>query len=264
MPIRTPVIIPAFNEEAFIGCTLESLPGNPIEPIVVDNGSQDQTTAVAQRYGVEVVTLDQQGKLPAIQHVLRKLGDRALDPLLILDADTRPLFPVHWHRQMRQLLTSQPVGIPVAVGGPEIYYGKPVVEVIVRSLHQIPVTLRDRLNQSKRIGRCGPNMGISIQNEAALEDILALPHYWPREDKALVSTIMGHSGHYYAPVTPETLVITRRHEGRVPLRQRLRMGYEASMAQASSNYAQRGAPGSIPFELDPTIEAATDSALTRH
>lgn len=55
------VVIPAFNEEAYIAATLESclraaerLPSSSVKIIVVDDQSTDRTAAVAASFGVEV------------------------------------------------------------------------------------------------------------------------------------------------------------------------------------------------------------------
>lgn len=55
MPERFALIIPALNEEAVIGPTLDALRGAPLaQLIVVDNGSTDRTAEVARAHGAEV------------------------------------------------------------------------------------------------------------------------------------------------------------------------------------------------------------------
>lgn len=76
--MRAPVIIPALNEELYIGRTLEALPANRVEPLVAVNGSTDQTAQIAESFGVRVLDIESPGKLPAIQLALRALGNRAL------------------------------------------------------------------------------------------------------------------------------------------------------------------------------------------
>jgi glycosyltransferase involved in cell wall biosynthesis len=52
------VVMPAFDEERFIGEALDSVASQTypaIEVIVVDDGSTDRTTAIAETYGVRVV-----------------------------------------------------------------------------------------------------------------------------------------------------------------------------------------------------------------
>jgi glycosyltransferase involved in cell wall biosynthesis len=53
------VIIPALNEEKYVGRCLESIfnlnyPGSNYEVIVVDNGSTDKTIDIAKKYGVKI------------------------------------------------------------------------------------------------------------------------------------------------------------------------------------------------------------------
>src|SRR6266568_4712325 len=96
--VKTPVIIPAYNEERNIARLLSVLPADLVEPIVAVNGSTDKTAEIAESFDVKVYDIPEQGKVPAIQYVLHHLGDRALDPLLVLDADNIPLFPRRWYK----------------------------------------------------------------------------------------------------------------------------------------------------------------------
>ena len=88
------LIIPAYNEEAYIGATLESVKraarhafsGKPaIEMIVVDNASTDGTAAVAASYATKLVPESQRNVARA-----RNAGASAAtaDVLVFLDADT--------------------------------------------------------------------------------------------------------------------------------------------------------------------------------
>ena len=56
---NTSVIIPAFNEEKGLDLTLSKLKNistsGDYEIIVVDDGSTDNTSAIAKRYGVKVI-----------------------------------------------------------------------------------------------------------------------------------------------------------------------------------------------------------------
>jgi glycosyltransferase involved in cell wall biosynthesis len=62
MPERFALIIPALNEEAAIGPTLDALRGVPIaQLIVVDNGSTDRTAEVARAHGAEVTAEPRRG-----------------------------------------------------------------------------------------------------------------------------------------------------------------------------------------------------------
>ncbi|MGE0756609.1 MAG: glycosyltransferase [Pirellulaceae bacterium] len=91
------VIIPAFNEENYIGPTLDAIhnaisyarlsEGIRVEVLVVDNGSTDATAAIAQAKGARIVVTRQKNVATA-----RNAGAHAAtgDLLVFVDADT------HW------------------------------------------------------------------------------------------------------------------------------------------------------------------------
>lgn len=86
------VIMPALNEERSIGLVLEDLP--PMGAvIVVDNGSTDQTAAVAAQGGARVISEPQRGYgaacLAGIAEVDRMIQQegRTVDVVLFVDAD---------------------------------------------------------------------------------------------------------------------------------------------------------------------------------
>lgn len=95
---RTPylsVVIAAYNEQAVIGDTLERLlaqdyPADRLEIIVGSDGSDDDTVAVASRYGdrgVRVMPFAQRrGKLAVLQECVREARG---DVLVLTDANTR-------------------------------------------------------------------------------------------------------------------------------------------------------------------------------
>ena len=65
--MRFSVIVPAYNEAAYLERALDSLLhqdyDGEYEVIVVDNNSSDDTAAIAAGYGVRVVTEPEQGGL---------------------------------------------------------------------------------------------------------------------------------------------------------------------------------------------------------
>lgn len=94
LSVKLSIIIPAFNEAAYIGATLDSLEaaaahlrtqsGAEVELIVVDNNSTDDTAAVARSKGAAVVAEPVQGIARA-----RNAGARRAkgDVLVFVDAD---------------------------------------------------------------------------------------------------------------------------------------------------------------------------------
>jgi glycosyltransferase involved in cell wall biosynthesis len=89
---KVTIVIPAYNEERFIGRLLEKIRAVPTEHIgfekeviVVDDGSRDRTFDVASEFdGVTVVRQENQGKGRAVQAGVRQATG---DFVLVQDAD---------------------------------------------------------------------------------------------------------------------------------------------------------------------------------
>jgi glycosyltransferase involved in cell wall biosynthesis len=113
--IRFSVVVPAYNEAAYLGRALDSLQrqdyDGEYEIIVVDNNSTDDTAAIAARPGVRVVSEPQQGVCAARQ----RGADCARGEIIIsTDADTTQ--PRHWLRTIdARFAASNQI---VAVAGP--------------------------------------------------------------------------------------------------------------------------------------------------
>lgn len=84
-------VVPAYNEEALIGRTLEALNqaaekvGEPYEVVVADDGSTDLTATIAEAHGARVIRIN-------LRHIAatRNAGAREAqgDKLIFVDADT--------------------------------------------------------------------------------------------------------------------------------------------------------------------------------
>jgi len=110
MPLSFSVIIPAYNCEAFIGEAIESAisqEGVNIEIIVVDDGSSDDTVAVAKRFGKHITIIRQPNSGPA---VARNHGAKVSSGniLAFLDADDLWL-PTKLKCQSRKLKDGYPM-----------------------------------------------------------------------------------------------------------------------------------------------------------
>jgi GT2 family glycosyltransferase len=83
------IIIPAYNEESYIGRCLESLkrqayPGDRIEVIVVDNGSTDATPAIARDHGARL-EIDAESRVGGLRNYGARISQGTV--LAFLDAD---------------------------------------------------------------------------------------------------------------------------------------------------------------------------------
>ncbi len=73
-PLRLTLIIPAYNEEAVIARTLESLPESGFSQVIVAvNGSSDRTADIARELGAEAIVISERGYgaacLAAMPHI---------------------------------------------------------------------------------------------------------------------------------------------------------------------------------------------------
>ena len=83
--VRVAAVVPARNEESFIGKTLSALRAQhhaPRKIVVVDDGSSDSTATVAQSVGAHVISLEDRGYNVLGTPILAGVINRGLDYLL--------------------------------------------------------------------------------------------------------------------------------------------------------------------------------------
>jgi glycosyltransferase involved in cell wall biosynthesis len=113
------VVIPSLNDAHFLRVCLDALarqtrPADEI--VVVDNGSVDNTAAVATRAGARVITEPLRGIFPATSAGF----DAATGDILArLDTDSIP--PLDWLERIERSL--EHVAVPAAVTGTATFYG---------------------------------------------------------------------------------------------------------------------------------------------
>lgn len=114
------LVIPAYNEEKYIGACLESAvrnrPTNLTEIIVIDNASKDRTAEIAKSYpGVRVVREDRKGLTSARECGLKSATG---DIIAYIDADTR--VPTGWFERINtEFARNMKL---VCISGPYDYY----------------------------------------------------------------------------------------------------------------------------------------------
>ena len=211
--MKTPVIIPAYNDEKNIGALLRTLPRDLVEPIVSVSGSTDRTAAIAYNRGAKVMDNPELGKLPAIQRALRYLGDRALQPLIILDADAFPIFPKAWYSRMVGAMEDE-VGRQSVVSGPVWFTPNEhssYAAAATRSIYRLSETaLSSGATRFSGEGgaRHNPNLGLHIFDKNLLDEVLALDHYWPGDDSAITEKVVNdNDGAYRQLVCPAAMVL---------------------------------------------------------
>ncbi len=101
---RIAAVIPAYNAERIVAAAIESLQRQTVPPaeiIVVDDGSQDDTSAVATRAGARVIRQENRGPAAARN---RGIAATTAEWIALLDADdvsyrTRSNGSVTWTRE---------------------------------------------------------------------------------------------------------------------------------------------------------------------
>jgi glycosyltransferase involved in cell wall biosynthesis len=111
---RVDVIVPAFNEESYIGACLESLlqqdyPRHLYHIVVVDNGSKDNTMKIARSFDVDVRE-NREGRVGAVRNFGVSISSGKI--IAFIDADC--VAPVHWISEGVKMVGAAGVG---AVGG---------------------------------------------------------------------------------------------------------------------------------------------------
>ena len=119
---RYSVVIPAFNEQAYLGACLASLaaqdyPG-AFEVIVVDNSSTDDTAVIAAAAGATVVVEPERGVCQA-----RQRGTRAARGEIVVSTDADTTFRPGWLSGIDAAFARHPGAI--AVAGPCRFVGAP-------------------------------------------------------------------------------------------------------------------------------------------
>lgn len=117
--MKLSLIIPAHNEEKYIGACLEyalkNSNGKFSEVVVIDNASTDRTKEIAEKYaGVRVIREEQKGLTKARQ---RGYIESTGDILAYIDADTH--MPENWINILEKTFNNQEC---VCLSGPYIYY----------------------------------------------------------------------------------------------------------------------------------------------
>lgn len=118
--MKLSLIIPAYNEEKYIGACLEhalkNSNGKFSEIIVIDNASTDRTKEVAEKYpSVRVIREDQKGLTKARQ---RGFKESTGDILAYIDADTH--MPDKWIDTLEKTFNEN--SDCACLSGPYIYY----------------------------------------------------------------------------------------------------------------------------------------------
>ena len=159
------IIIPAYNEEAYLSACLDSVKaqqgGFNYEIIVVDSMSTDRTAELAEQAGVLLARAAECGVGRA-----RRVGtERARGVYVVhLDADTR--LPGDYLFQIKKKFDED--SSLVNIGGRVIFYDAPLWKNILRCVLQHPLWMFAHIVSRGQVGPMGNNMAFrkSIYDQA--------------------------------------------------------------------------------------------------
>jgi glycosyltransferase involved in cell wall biosynthesis len=208
-----PVIIAARNEEADLPATLLSLAANEAKvlPIVVENGSDDETAKRAQLMGAVVLQGALPYKMAALQFGVSWLADRnqLARPVLFTDADT--LLGKRWAHMLSSKGESPADNTPVAVCGPAVIMHGP--NKAVDSLRTINAAVKDAqkaLLKHRPIAR-GHNMAVNFAGSGeAIEAYSTIDHkLFVGEERGIVDSVLATGGLVRRLLDIRAAVVTR-------------------------------------------------------
>ncbi len=185
--MKVSVIIPAFNEEEFIGRCLGALIGQ-IEPadeiIVIDNNSSDNTSKICRRFDIKVVKEKTQGMIYA-----RNRGFNEAKNNIIARVDADVIVPFNWIKLIKENFKKKEID---ALSGPVRYADSALIvntpipsKVYLESLRII--------NKGKRFLQ-GPNMVITKIIWTKVKDKVTLDDNKVHEDLDLSLKILSVGG----------------------------------------------------------------------
>lgn len=152
--MKVSVVIPAYNEEKFIGRALRSLVEQEIqadEVIVVDNNSTDKTTNIVRGFGFRLIHEKTQGMTPARN---RGFDSAKYDIIARIDADAA--VPRNWIKRIKRNFRERKID---ALTGPIIFTDAKLIGNSILPSHLYLESLR-ALSKGNRYLQ-GPNMSLT-------------------------------------------------------------------------------------------------------
>jgi len=138
--VKISVIVPAFNEEKFLGNCLLSLKGQDFkdfEVIVVDNNSTDKTTEIAKKFGAILVSEKNQGVAFA-----RNKGAKIAKGEILVFTDADTILPKNWLSRIKEEFERDKELI--AFGGSCEFYSGPISARLASKFFLKPFLILDK------------------------------------------------------------------------------------------------------------------------
>lgn len=206
-----PVVICALNEAPDIAATLASLAvsDTKVFPVVVDNGSTDETLELARNMGAKTLEEPTPNKLQALKkgvsHLIRNLEQST--PILFTDADT--IVGHTWASSMLRIVQRHDTGAGGLLSGRVVFAsGDSPITDKVRSTTDVLKQIEARVRHKPAMVR-GANMAIWFDGHGQVAQGLAgLEASFP-QDVAIRDQIGIQGGIIIGSVHPATIVVSK-------------------------------------------------------
>ncbi len=207
-----PIIICARDEERDLPATLASLTKSRQElfPIVVDNGSSDDTSTVAKRMGAYVLNYEQPGKHGALKHGLRFIEAEYPHVGTVLSTDADTITGRHWAGTLKsELLENSESNPDQLVFGPIMFsHGQSKPTDLLRTITLNAAQVRHSIKDEPP-GARGGNLGLTFTH-ANLESTYSIPdNIGAADDLVLRDTVVFNGGKAKATYRLLSLVVSR-------------------------------------------------------
>ena len=250
-----PVVIPAYNEAEHMPRLISALDRQtePVEPIVVDNGSTDLTADVARNLGATVLCEEESGQLRAIQKGLGYVVGHNM--ILMTDADSEP--GDQWAETM--LMHSQGLQSPAMLTGTlDFFYPKTPSLQTLRFARRIYIEHRAR--QNTKCGRPltmhGSNAALVNVDEQLNDSLLKLPNIGLNNDQAIANEFLEVGGRLVRVTDKNARVKTEgdRYPSMISAARYLIKGKEQAFLSEGSRFADLEVfdVQSVALDLTPT------------
>lgn len=192
--MKVSVVIPAFNEDKYIGACLDSLMKQQVkadEIIIVNNNSTDRTEEIAKKYPVTILDLEKPTVIGA-----RNAGYDHAHSEIIARTDADSLVPEDWIKRIKMDFATHDID---AVTGPISYFDTPMRSPRFSQLFY--TAAQQILHYPIMIG---PNMAISKKIWGKIRSKVCLDPHEVHEDIDVGIHIANAGGRIY---TDKDLVV---------------------------------------------------------
>lgn len=208
-----PVFIPAKNESADLPDTLLSIAaqtdkGESSYAVVVDNGSEDETSEVARKMGAVVIDVPFGRKMAATKAAFDYADEQNIDSLLFTDADT--IVVPTWANSMKNRLDAANEGYGSAVfGNSLLWYGEKRYVDAVLSAAKLVRGVRNTL--SDNVSPRGHNYGVQLDPEGRIQEEIhrLADDLFAGDDYEIGEALKTSGANVKGAASLSTMVITR-------------------------------------------------------